>query len=162
MTLEVYRLNSSRYAANNGRGAALHGGRWNPVGLEVIYAAQSRSLAALEVLVHYSVLPRNFICTAILIPQSIVATIKPGSQLNAGKLPQGPACHTDEQHYGARYIPRYAVFSVPSAIIPQERIYILNPAHADFKQIRFLASEAFRFDPRLKQTATSGSSPAIG
>jgi len=122
--LEVYRLHSSRYPANNGRGAALHGGRWNPQGLEVIYTAQSRSLAALEVLVHYAVLPRGFVCTALLIPECLVVTIKEGAHLNASNLYPQSACHTDEQHYGARWIPKYVVFSVPSAIIRQERIYI--------------------------------------
>jgi RES domain-containing protein len=58
--LEVYRLHSKRYPANSGKGAALHGGRWNPPGVEAIYTAQSRSLAALEILVHYAVLLRDF------------------------------------------------------------------------------------------------------
>jgi RES domain-containing protein len=38
---------------------------------------------------------------------------------------------------------------VPSAVIPRERTYLLNPRHADFVRIRFLAPESFRFDPRL-------------
>ena len=98
---EVYRPHSRRYPADNARGAAFHGGRWNPQGLEVIYTAQSRSLAALEVLVHYSVLPRDFVCTAFLIPDRLVVTIKEGAHLNAGKRCRHNLCHTDEQHYGA-------------------------------------------------------------
>ena len=45
--IEAYRIHSSRYPANSGKGAALHGGRWNDVGVEAIYTAQSRALAAL-------------------------------------------------------------------------------------------------------------------
>jgi len=43
-----------------------------------------------------------------------------------------------------------AVLSVPSAVIPRERNYLLNPNHFDFSQIRFSAAEPFRFDPRLR------------
>lgn len=52
--MTVYRLHSSRYHASSGDGAAIRGGRWNPSGTPVIYAAASASLAVLEVLVHYS------------------------------------------------------------------------------------------------------------
>ena len=46
-----------------------------------------------------------------------------------------------------------AVMSVPSSIIPQERNYVLNPAHTKFNEIEFLAPEPFHFDSRLKQSA---------
>jgi RES domain-containing protein len=42
-----------------------------------------------------------------------------------------------------------AVLKVPSVIIQEEYNYILNPAHADFPQIKYLRNEAFRFDGRL-------------
>ena len=70
MTL-VYRLSSSRYPADSGKGAALHGGRWNRIGTEVIYSAQSPSLAALEIIVHYEVLPNDFVLTPIQIPDEV-------------------------------------------------------------------------------------------
>jgi len=28
--------------------------------------------------------------------------------------------------------------------------YLLNPAHPDFKKIKLLRTEAFKFDPRIK------------
>jgi RES domain-containing protein len=42
-----------------------------------------------------------------------------------------------------------AVLSVPSAIIPIERNYLLNPAHADFARIRIRPPQPFGFDARL-------------
>ena len=63
-----YRLSSGRYPSNSGKGAAIAGGRWNPVGVEAIYAAATASLAALEVMVGFSVLPRDFVLTEIHIP----------------------------------------------------------------------------------------------
>jgi RES domain-containing protein len=44
------------------------------------------------------------------------------------------------------------VLAVPSAVIPQELNYLLNPRHADFKRIRVGKPEAFRFDPRLRRS----------
>jgi RES domain-containing protein len=39
--------------------------------------------------------------------------------------------------------------SVPSAVVPPERNYLLNPAHRDFTKIRIGKPEPFHFDPRL-------------
>jgi RES domain-containing protein len=41
------------------------------------------------------------------------------------------------------------VLAVPSAIIPQELNYLLNPLHPDFERIRVGRPEPFSFDPRL-------------
>jgi hypothetical protein len=57
------------YPSNVGVGAALEGGRWNPKGIEVVYAAAA---TALEVLVHFSVLPRDFGLTEIQMPPAVV------------------------------------------------------------------------------------------
>ncbi len=43
------------------------------------------------------------------------------------------------------------VLAVPSAVIPQEPNYLLNPLHSHFKRIRTGNPEAFRFDPRLRR-----------
>jgi len=45
--------------------------RWNRGGTEAINAAQTASLAALEVLVHYSVLPKDHLLTEIQIPDAL-------------------------------------------------------------------------------------------
>jgi RES domain-containing protein len=42
-----------------------------------------------------------------------------------------------------------AVLAVPSAIIPQELNYLLNPLHPHFKRVRIGRPEPFSFDPRL-------------
>lgn len=42
-----------------------------------------------------------------------------------------------------------AILAVPSAVIPQELNYLLNPLHPRFKRIRIGKPEPFRFDPRM-------------
>ena len=117
----------------------MHGGRWNPPGVEVVYAAATASLAALEVLVHYAVLPRNFILTEIHIPHGVPVE----------RVDEVPAA---TQEFGRKWVEeqRSAVLAVPSAVIPSERIYVLNPAHDGFPRIEFLPPVAFEFDRRLK------------
>ena len=41
------------------------------------------------------------------------------------------------------------VLAVPSAIIPRELNYLLNPLHPQFKRVRVGPPEPFFFDPRL-------------
>jgi RES domain-containing protein len=120
-------------------GAALQGGRWNTV-----------SLAALEVLVQFSVLPRDFVLTEIHIPAVVIVEFVSEQDLPTDWRSLSPSPTTQE--IGRRWAVELgtAVLSVPSAIVPIERNYVLNPRHPDFGQIEFLPSTPFRFDPRLK------------
>ena len=45
---------------------------------------------------------------------------------------------------------RTAGLRVPSAVVPGEFNYLLNPAHPQFAQVKLGAPEPFAFDPRLK------------
>jgi RES domain-containing protein len=40
---------------------------------------------------------------------------------------------------------------VPSAVVPLEVNYLLNPAHRDFRRIRVATPQPFAFDPRLRK-----------
>jgi RES domain-containing protein len=145
-----FRLAKAKYPPNSGAGAALQGGRWNPKGLEVIYASATLSLAVTEVLVHYSVLAHGFAYTPIRIPSSV-----PIEALSKKDLPAGwdELLYTPEsQALGSRWVNegRSAVLRVPSTIVASEWNYLINPKHKAFKQIEFLRPMPFRFDPRLK------------
>jgi RES domain-containing protein len=148
--ISCFRLSSGAYPADGGAGAALYGGRWNPGGAEAIYAAASISLATLEILAHFEELPRGFVVTEIRIPASART-----QQIRASDLPPGwdsliPSPLT--QLVGSKWLADavFPVLCIPSAIIPAENIYVINPKHPDFKRITFLPSQPFRFDPRLK------------
>lgn len=148
---EAYRLHSSRYLANNGTGAAVNGGRWNPKGTEVIYSSTSRPLAVIEILVHYSVLPMDFVMTLISIPDRVSIIDVPDIALTRGWDQPIPIPATQE--YGREWIANSgsAVLRVPSAVMPLERNYVLNVVHADFGDIVFGPPEPFHFDQRLKK-----------
>jgi RES domain-containing protein len=40
-------------------------------------------------------------------------------------------------------------YRLPSAVIPEEFILMLNPNHADFSRVRLEGETSFRFDSRL-------------
>ena len=54
MTLTCWRIVPAEQAATafDGEGARLNGGRWNSIGVAMLYASEHKSLAALEVRVH--------------------------------------------------------------------------------------------------------------
>jgi RES domain-containing protein len=41
------------------------------------------------------------------------------------------------------------LLAVPSAILPEERDFVLNPEHPDAKRLRLVHERLFTFDPRL-------------
>lgn len=153
--MELYRLCSRRYlsTALTGLGASLAGGRWNQRGSAVVYTAGSLSLAALECLVHFSArtLPDDYISIAVIAPARLkIETITP-SILPANWAEEDPPLVT--QMIGMSWLRRQSslLLKVPSAIIPTEFNYLINPQHPEFHRLQIGQSLPFRFDPRLKQ-----------
>jgi len=147
----IYRLGSSRYPANDGLGASIYGGRWNRKGTPVIYAAASRALCALEVLANANELGGDYVVTPIELSDDIVAI-----SLSLDTLPpdwDAAIANTKTADIGTEWAERLetVVLVVPSAIISREHNYILNPRHPNFSKVRFLPSEPFHFDDRLRR-----------
>lgn len=137
--------------AFNGEGAWEHGGRWNQEGHRAVYLAESVSLCALEILVHVDPedMPSNYYCYEVEIPAGIrIGRFEVDSlPKNWRRYPPPPST----QRLGAEWLRSgsSAVLSVPSAVIPPERAYVLNPEHKDFAKIRIGEPKPFRLDPRL-------------
>jgi RES domain-containing protein len=147
----VWRLCKRRHAALDGQGARLAGGRWNSRGTAVVYASETLSLAALELLVHGdpALLPDDLVAIAIAIPDGL-----PVRRIEAAGLPRTwrryPAPESLAPLGDAWAKDRAsAVLSVPSAVVPGERNFLLNPAHPDFRRIRAGRPEKFALDARL-------------
>lgn len=145
----VYRIGSSRYPANDGKGAARFGGRWNQKGIPLIYAAESRALCALEILAGSREFADDYVSIPIEIPEDL-----PHRGLTAAELPEGwdSAEHADSTRVlGTTWANSMetAILVVPSAVLPRERNYLINPRHPDFSRIVFHDAEPFFFDRRL-------------
>ena len=153
--MEVYRLISRRYSLDSeiisGEGAKLYPGRWNHRGTPVVYTAESRSLAVLEILVHLDVeeFPDNFVIVPIEIPDDLDITRYEVRNLEKQWNAYPFTGYTQDSGHMWVIKKETAVLSVPSAIVPDERIYILNPLHPDFSKIKVGQWERFVFDERL-------------
>jgi RES domain-containing protein len=131
----------------------LHGGRWTRPGIPAVYTSASLALAALEVFVNLErpEPPGDLVSIAADIPETLtVSRIAPSELPASWRSYPAPEALAD---LGARWAKelKSPVLAVPSAVIPQELNYLLNPLHSDFKRIRVGKPEAFRFDPRLRR-----------
>jgi len=150
--ITAWRIVRRRWATNafDGEGARLNGGRWSSPGTRVVYVSESIALAALEMLVHLGhegVLP-DYVLIPCTFDEGVAETV-PSDQLprNWRTYPASPAL----QAIGDAWVisGKSAVLRVPSAIIPLETNYLLNPAHPDFQSITIGAQVPFALDRRL-------------
>ena len=138
-------------SAYDGEGARRFGGRWNPPGRRVVYTSATLSLAALEYFVHVSVQtkPDDLVSISIEIPQNLTM-----ERISESRLPKNwrtyPALQ-ELQVIGEKWLKsgKSAILAVPSAIIPQELNYLINPEHSDFAKCRIHKPQPFVLDPRM-------------
>lgn len=149
--LTVWRLVTARYAdsAFSGEGARLYGGRWNPKGVPMVYTAGSQSLAMLEMLVQDAPLRARYVAIPARLPSGLKV-----ERLTPAQLPghwRDPAAREALQALGGDWIRRAssAVLAVPSAVIPAETNYLINPAHPGFAKLQIGTPELFITDLRL-------------
>ena len=149
--MRVWRLCRKKHAAFDGEGARTAGGRWNRRGAAVVYTSATLSLAVLEYFVNLpaAAAPADLVAVCAELPADI-----PMSFLDASDLPRGwrkypaPDALAD---LGTRWLEdgKTAILVVPSAVLPQERNYLLNPAHPRFREIKTGKPEALSLDSRM-------------
>jgi RES domain-containing protein len=155
--IEAYRITKepNLQQAFSGTGARRYGGRWNSVGVEVVYTSAHRSLAILEVLVHIEddqsstgTVRHPYLIYPISFDQSCLEALSPSS-LPPDWASYPPAKST--QQIGDEWARRAnsPVLSVPSAVVPEEHNYLLNPNHKRFAEIHTGVPVPCRIDPRL-------------
>ena len=147
-----HRIVQERWVATalDGEGARLHGGRWNPPGLPAVYLAESRALAALEILVHA---PRE----ALRLEWRVIAVEVPDSMIHPVVLKRLPEGWRDQpsspaaRRFGGAWLATGdgLAMELPSVIVPQERALLLNPRHPAAARLKVAKAERFVFDPRL-------------
>lgn len=116
----------------------------------MLYMASSRSLAVLEVLVHLNplIIPDSFCLAEIEVPEYSI------TQLDAQLLPdnwQDISAPGMLKELGDEFLKKqeYLLMKVPSAVVPAEFNYVLNPLHPSVKDVRIINKEPFNFDERL-------------
>jgi RES domain-containing protein len=155
--MKVFRIEREKYLKTTlaGIGAALtEGYRWNSLSTYLVYTAESRALATLEVSVHLDLtedLPTDRYFVEIDIPDDITML-----ELETEDLPdrwdsKPPILET--QFIGDDFVKEKnaAVLKVPSSIVPQEFNYLINPNHSDSERISVVSVALFNFDSRFQQ-----------
>jgi RES domain-containing protein len=150
--MEVYRISKKEFAAIDGSGGLFYPGRWHIAGYRVLYAAQYRSLAALEYLVHLSsayFLNNKFVITTLSIPD--VESVKVIDEKKLGDGWTNILNISKTQKIGTSFLEKanVLVLQVPSAIIPDEFNFIINPSHKAFSKCKIVDVQNFKFDTRL-------------
>lgn len=156
--MRVFRIEREKYLDETllGVGASVtDANRWNSANTFLVYTSESRALAILEISVHLDLsedLPTDRYILEIDIPEKV-----PFYELDTRDLPKRwdskpPSLET--QFIGDDFVRsnEAAVLKVPSAVIPEEFNFLINPAHPDSASIRVLSAKPLRFDQRLKRS----------
>jgi RES domain-containing protein len=152
MNVRACRIVKRQHAATafTGDGSKIAGGRWSPSGVPMVYLSETTALAMLEVLVNTQskALLANHVYFDVTFSETLVEL------MDIASLP------ADWRHspppdslavIGQLWVQRAssAVLRVPSAIVPHEWNYLLNPEHPDFMKIQIGPMQQIEFDPRL-------------
>lgn len=155
--MKVYRIEREKYLKSTLKGigaAQTEGYRWNSLNTYLVYTAETRALATLEVSVHLDLsedLPTDRYYVEIDIPDEIEIL-----EIRTEDLPDDwdskpPSLVT--QYIGDDFVKdsEAAVLKVPSCIVPPEYNYLINPNHPDAKKIIVTSEKRLTFDERFKQ-----------
>lgn len=149
--MNIYRIVRKEYAEDiSGNGAFIHGGRWNGKGQYALYCAEHISLAVLEIVVNYN---------------STLMSIRPIYHLIEIQIPENAITQIDNsvlkknwqhdieytQYIGDQFLLSQSALAlkIPSAVIPEEYNYLINPMHNEFKKIKVASNKVYGLDNRL-------------
>ena len=93
--------------------------------------------------------PDAYTLLNIQIPENSVANIE------LKKLKDGWQNHIEyTRSIGEEFLKanQTLVLKVPSAIVPQEHNFLINPQHKDFKKLKIISTDLLELDKRLLQT----------
>jgi RES domain-containing protein len=131
----------------------------------MVYTAGSLALAALEMLVNMDPdqLRDAYLAFPLTFDEALCRRIAAHQLPPEWSLHPIPAATRD---IGTAWVQSKAspVLAVPSAVIPIETNFLLNPLHPEFIQIRMGDAASFNYDPRLvkKETANGGTARPSG
>jgi RES domain-containing protein len=152
--MEIFRIAKEKYARDiSGAGAKLYGGRWNRPGLAVLYTSESRSLALLELIVHFASKsafnePHTYLTLEIneTLIENLDINLLPKNEL---EINDNRLWKLADYYFLERKV---AALRVPSVLIPQEFNIILNPNHIALKSLDIKNVEMVNLDERFKNS----------
>ncbi|MES2297286.1 MAG: RES family NAD+ phosphorylase [Pseudomonadota bacterium] len=155
MNVAVWRIavEAPSYAANDlsGTGAKITGGRWNSKGRPVVYCAANIALATLETVhvLHSGSLPFNRYLVRVDIPAAVWERRQRLDAPPGGwdAVPAGMGSVRAGDAWLAAAVT--AVLEVPSVIVPEERVVLINPRHGDAAAIVATTLKRWTYDPRF-------------
>lgn len=148
----VYRISSPKYIEDlSGAGSKQYGGRWNDKGVAMVYFAESRAMAVMEVLVHLRPedIDKDFILAEFEISDDSILTI------NISDLPENWKEESEVEtlkEIGNKFIKenKFLIMKVPSVIIEEDYNLVFNPNHPHSNKIKLIEKRIFKFDVRFK------------
>ncbi|MGK7922439.1 MAG: RES family NAD+ phosphorylase [Trichodesmium sp.] len=127
-------------------------GRWSSKGTSLIYTSATLSLAALETLVSMEIenFGNIFLSIKLKVPDNF-----PIKKVDENLLPVNWRDTPPPEalvSIGDKWLTSKstAILRVPSAIIPQEYNYLINPLHPDFEKILIDRPQPFLLDRNLR------------
>jgi RES domain-containing protein len=149
----VYRIVRKPYSKTplDGEGPYRFGGRWSSPGTRLAYTAEHLSLAMLEYFVHIEASdpPKDLVVVVAEIPDNLSRVALTPKELppNWRLVPAPPGLVAIGDSFAAER--RGAILVLPSALVPSESNWLINPLHPQFAKIRVHPAEPFHYDIRF-------------
>ncbi len=150
----LFRLCKSKYSHDlTGSGAEKTGGRWNSMGIPVIYTSESRALCVAEITVHtpLALLPDEYEIVSLEIPDEL-----PVYKIRDHDLP--PDWHLYPHPRATRKLGdqlfktnRHLLIRTPSVVVPGDFNVLVNPRHQDSFLVKIISVGPFSFDRHLNK-----------
>lgn len=149
----LYRIATKKFSQDlSGDGAFLKGGRWNQKGVPLLYTASNVSLASLEVYINLveGFQTKDYDLIVFNVPSGKSMTFITQDKLTANWVRD----LRETQTIGSDWVREKSslILEIPSAIVPIDKNYLLNPNHPAFSTIEIIDKVAFNFDNRLFKT----------
>jgi len=147
----LWRLYRSQYGPGlDGIGGIFADGRWHMLGERVVYFGGSAAIVVLERLAHTDpdLLPNDLRLGRFEFPEPVLET----NIDEFTSLPENWAQDEDATRRIGRQWRQQGtscLLAVPSAILPEERNFVLNPEHPDATRLVLARERRFTFDRRL-------------
>ena len=149
----VYKIVRKPYSKTplDGEGSFLFGGRWSSPGIRIAYTAEHLSLAMIEYFVHIDANdpPKDLVVVAADIPANVSRVVRSTHKLpsNWRQVPAPPGLAAIGDSFAEQR--KSAILVLPSALVPSESNWLINPLHPESAGIKMHPPEPFQYDARF-------------